>query len=125
MSDAAETILPAIAIVGSMSIPILWFYFDSRNKASRDKVIGKALESGTPIDEVKEMLSDRESERSAVRRMPYRKGLILMAIGFGLFISERMEFFHNDAGPMAGFGIIGMCLGFALLVSDIFNRNRF
>ena len=86
MSGSIEQIIPLVAIVGSMSIPIFWFYFDSRNKASRDQAISKALESGAPLEDVKELYAETESASKAARKMPFRKGLILISLGAALLM---------------------------------------
>jgi len=129
MSGSIEQIIPVVAIVGSMSIPIFWFYFDSRNKASRDQAIGKALESGAPLEDVKELYAETESASKAARKMPFRKGLILISLGLALLMSRELGFFgaqtSEDSGAAGVFGLIGLFLGLAFLVSDFFNRKRF
>jgi hypothetical protein len=126
MSGSIEQIIPLVAIVGSMSIPIFWFYFDSRNKASRDQAISKALESGAPLEDVKELYAETESASKAARKMPFRKGLILISLGAALLMSRELGFFGAHSSGAAGvFGLIGLFLGLAFLVSDFFNRKRF
>ena len=126
MPSTLEVVLPTVFVLGGLSIPVFWFYFDSRNKASRDKVIGQALEAGAPLEDIKEMLAEGGSAAKNQRRMPFRKGLILMAIGFGLLMSRQLGFFDQGDGQGAGvFGLIAFFLGIALLLSDFFNRKRF
>jgi hypothetical protein len=129
MSNALETIMPILVVGGGMSIPIFYFYFESRNKASRDRVIEKAVESGAPLEDVKHIFADQEAQNKSVRKMPFRKGLILMALGGGMLLSRELGFFGPSGSEEAGlggvFGICGLLLGAAIFVSDFFNRKRF
>ena len=129
MSSGPESFIPIIAIAGGLSIPIFWFFFESKNKASRDRMVEKALESGAPLEEVRDLLTEDGAKTKDIRKMPFRKGLILMALGAGLLMSRELEFFGpsgTEESGMAGvFGLCGLLLGAALFTSDIFNRKRF
>ncbi|MCP4770172.1 MAG: hypothetical protein GY879_02020 [Planctomycetes bacterium] len=123
-----ELLIPLFAIVGGLSIPVFWFFYDSRNRASRDRVIEKAIESDLSIDEVRELFKDDNDKPSSPRKMPYRKGLILMGIGIGLLAARKAGYLpqasHDD--PDGGmFGLVALFLGIGLFLSDFFNRKRF
>jgi len=116
----AETIIPIVAIVGAFSIPITWFYFDSRNRRDRTKVVEKALETGTDPEVALRALG--KPSTPTIRR-PFRRGLVLLAIGAALLLSYQLG--YTDHGDHEGqvFGIILSFLGLAFLIGDLLDRG--
>lgn len=117
------TLIALCAILGSFCIPIAWFYFDHKSKERRARVMEKALEVGKSTEEVAQLLKSPDAPRKD-SPIPYRKGLILIAIGGAmLFVySNNMGGSHRDSGmPVAG--TILTFLGLAFLISDFFNRG--
>ena len=123
-----EMLIPLVAVAGGLSIPVFWFFYDSRNRASRDRVIEKAIESDMTVEEVRELFKEDKDKPSSPHKMPYRKGLVLMGIGIGLLTARHFEYM-GEPGPGdvdgAVFGIVGLFLGIGLFLSDFFNRHRF
>ncbi|MHC4380052.1 MAG: DUF6249 domain-containing protein [Planctomycetota bacterium] len=118
-----ETIIALCAILGSFCIPIAWFYFDSKSKERRARLMEKALEVGKPTEEIEQLLKAPDTPRKAAQ-VPYRKGLVLLAIGGAMLFafSSGLGGHHDDDGmPIAG--TILTFLGVAFLLSDFFNRG--
>ena len=123
-----EMLIPLIAVAGGLSIPVFWFFYDSRNRASRDRVIEKAIQSDMSVEDVRELLREDKEKPTAPHKMPYRKGLVLMGIGIGLLTARKLGYMPEpDSGDPDGgiFGIVGLFLGMGLFLSDFFNRHRF
>lgn len=121
-----EKVIAIIAMVGGFSIPLFWFYFDYKAKARRARVAEKALEVGASPEEVMRALEVTEGqtkeEKAAARRMPYRKGLVLCAIGAAMLFSVEH---HAGEREMSVPGTILLFLGLAFLLSDFLNRKSF
>lgn len=120
-----ETLIPVITILGSFSIPIAWFYFDSKAKERRARVIEKALDVGKSPEEAAAWLKEPETapKRSST---PFRRGLILMAIGAALLFvwSSEMGVRQHDETPLPMLGVVLLFLGIAFFLSDLMNRGR-
>ncbi len=124
----AEMFIPIIAIVMVFGIPITAIvteYFQKRNKA---RIIEKAIENNLPIENL--ALDDEPR-----KRLPYRSGMVMVAIGIGVLIfgfamawalgvsgEEDPEIMRAVFG--AG-GAIVLLIGVALLVNDKMNYDRF
>lgn len=119
-----EKFIVIIAMVGGFSIPIIWFYFDFKAKARRASVAEKALEVGASPEEVLRALEATDKPEKEARRTPYRKGLILCAIGLALLFSFEQGHSGGEKEHFTG-GVILTFLGLAFLLSDFFNRKSF
>ncbi len=117
----SDNIVALIAILAAFSIPVFWLYFDHKAKERRAKVLEKALEVGTPPEDVMHALQDGSCRRR--HRIPYRKGLVLLAIGGAMLCAAKIGLGQGDDGlPLVG--LILSFLGVAFLLSDFFNRNQ-
>ena len=124
MSNAEEVLIPVVAIVMSMGIPIAWFYFDSRNKRARYQAVEKLATSVQDPATIEHLLKGERDARER-RRRPYHSGFIVLAVGAGLMVAgpDRHE------GPPEWIGTMLLFIGVALLISDFLNfgfrgRNR-
>jgi len=119
----AVIIIPLVAITGGLSIPIFWLFLDSKAKDRRARVIEKAIEAGHSPQEVVKALNDGEPNARPNRRIRFRKGLVLMAVGLALLVTNDMGYGHGDDGMVVG-GMICLFLGIAFFLSDLFNGKE-
>lgn len=118
-----EKVIAIVAMLGGFSIPLFWFYFDYKAKARRARVAEKALEVGAPPEEILRALEATDKQPEAKeQRLPYRKGLILCAIGAALLFSVEH---HQGERQLNVPGTILLFLGIAFILSDFFNRKSF
>jgi len=115
-----EILIPIVAIVFSLSIPIVAFIVDYFNRKNKMKVIEKAIEKGVTL----EGLSLAEDKKP---RVPYRSGMVALAVGIGVCIFAiligKME---TDAlYPLLGLGSIPALIGIALIINDKINYKRY
>jgi hypothetical protein len=128
LASADEIIIPVMAISLSLFIPIVAIIVDYFQKRTKARIIEKAIEKGLPI----ESLALDEPRGS---RMPYRSGMIMVAIGIGLIIfGFAMSTGLARAGEddaflgqpiFGGGGAIVLLIGIALLINDRMNYKRF
>lgn len=131
-------LIPIVAIVGGLSIPILAIYLDYRKKQLQAKIIEKGIEQGLSTEEIAELVEqyggekEESGEKCNRRRHPFRSGLVLMAIGFAFYMAENSEFLGGSSMPWDRFPMGGsfiayllMGLGAANLISDLLNLGRF
>ena len=116
----ADILVPIVAIVFSLSIPIVAIITELLNRKNKMKVIEKAIEKGMTL----EGLSLWEDKKP---RAPYRSGMIALAAGIGVcifaFFIGKME---TDAlYPLLGLGSIPVLIGAALIINDKINYNRY
>ena len=81
-----ELLIPIVAIIGGLSIPIVAIYFDYRKKKVQAHLIEKAIENGLSMEEIGQLLEqhgmdEKEEKGTPRRRHPFRSGLVLLAIG--------------------------------------------
>jgi hypothetical protein len=130
-----EFIIPIVAILGGLSIPVFVFYFAHRKNQLQADLIEKALEQGLSVEEIHELLVRQgfgEREEKAKYHVPFRRGLVLLAIGVAFYLAANPEVIDADFQPFYLFGSIGslvplllMALGVANLISDGLNFGRF
>jgi undecaprenyl pyrophosphate phosphatase UppP len=113
-------LIPVVAIVFSMSIPIAAIIIDYFNRKSKMKVIEKAIEKGVTL----EGLSLEDKKRP---RMPYRAGMVVLAVGIGIGILGILigQTDREALYPLLGAGSIPALVGIALIINDRINYNRY
>lgn len=84
------------------------------------QVIEKAIEKGLPLDGL-------SLEEKKAPRMPYRAGMIALAVGigvciFGFLIGQTEE---DALFPLIGLGSIPVLIGIALIINDRINYDRY
>lgn len=113
-------LVPIFAIVFSLSIPIIAIIVDHFNRKTKMKVIEKAIEKGVTL----EGLSLEEKKEP---RVPYRSGMIILAVGLGiaifaLFVGQTEE---KALYPLLGIGSIPALIGIALIINDRMNYDKY
>ena len=117
-------IIALVAIIGGLSIPIIWFFFDSKSKERTARVMEKAIEAGHSPEEVMRVLGASETPNpSTTQKVRFRKGLVLIAIGSALLVSNKLGHGHGGDGFLIG-GTIVLFLGFAYFLSDLFTGGH-
>jgi len=112
-----EILIPIIAIVMTMSIPIAWFYFDNRNKEARYRAMERLAQGGQDPKMLERLLADEPTARRSNHRQPYRSGLICIAIGAAFLLATDHD------GPPQWVGTLMFFIGLALLAGDFLNRR--
>lgn len=115
-----ELWIPVVAIVFSLSIPIIAIIVEHLTKKSKMQVIEKAIEKGLPLDGLS--LEDNKGPR-----MPYRSGMIVLAVGIGIGI---FAFLMRNVAEEAFYSLLGLAsiptlIGIALIVNDQINYDRY
>jgi hypothetical protein len=108
--------IPIVAIVMSLGIPIAWFYFDSRNKRARYQAVEKLAQTVQDPITIERILKDEREYRDR-RRTPYHRGIVTAAIGAALLVARPPA--HE--GPPLWICTLLLFVGIALLVSDFLN----
>ncbi len=134
----AALLIPIVAIVGGLSIPILAIILDYRKKHLQARIIEKAIEQGLSTEEIADLLDQHEGKKCDTdsegnrRRHPFRSGLVLLAIGGAFYLADHADMFGGGISPIANFPMGGsfvayllMGLGVANLVADLLNLGRF
>jgi len=113
-------LFPLIIIAMSMSIPIVAIITEHLQKKERMRLVAKAIEHGADLKDLN--LEDPKPRP----RLPYRSGMILVAVGLSLFFSEHFldVRFGNLHFPLMVGGFITGGIGIAQLLNDFLNRNR-
>jgi hypothetical protein len=115
-----ELWIPIIAIVFSLSIPIIAIIVDHFSKKNKMKVIEKAIEKGVTLEGLS--LEDKKAPR-----MPYRAGMVALAVGIGMvllgFLIGQQETYALY--PIMGAGSIPALIGVALIINDRINYDRY
>jgi len=141
MDGPEEVLIPIVAIIGGISIPIVAIIMTYRKQKLQARLIERAIEQGLTIEEIDELLarqgfmdSDSRSEKTPSRtsrqEVPFRKGLILFAVGAAFFLAENPDLVGVEGGWGFGpQGILGgtgnfvayllMGLGGAFVASDL------
>ena len=112
-----EILIPIIAIVMTMSIPIAWFYFDNRNKEARYRAMERLAQGGQDPKMLERLLHDEPVARRTPRQ-PYRSGLICIAIGAAFLLATDHD------GPPNWVGMLMLFIGLALILGDLMNRKQ-
>jgi hypothetical protein len=122
-------LLPLTVVTLAMIIPIVAIIVDHFQKKNKLRVIEKAIEHGVDISSLK--LGD---ECDSGPRLPYRAGMITLAVGVALVVVSRLVLptFGGSFGASGVFqvltvigGAICICVGVAMLINDWMNRDRF
>jgi len=129
-----ELLIPIIAILGGISVPIVAMYFGHRKQQLQGRLIERAIEQGLTVEEIDALLTqqgmnDGASKRpSRSERAPFLRGLILLFIGAAFLITENPKILEGDVylgggnfmGPVGNFvGFLLGGLGLAFFVSDL------
>ena len=118
--DLAGILIPLVVVSLSMSIPIVAIITEHFQKKEKMRLMEKAIEHG--VDP--EQLSLDEPKNP---RLPYRGGMVMLAVGVGLLLTDRfVDFgFGGLHVPLMAGGLIVGLVGLALLINDYMNRDRF
>ena len=126
--DLLSTLIPVIMVTLSMAIPIVAIITDRFQKRDRMRLIEKAIEHGANLEDLK--LED--PDECSGPRLPYRSGMINLAVGLALIIGHQVLQEHLIAAniqhlrlPLLLGGLIVSLVGLALLTNDWLNRDRF
>lgn len=119
--EVLALMIPILAVVMTLLIPIAWFYFDHRNKRARYQAMERLAQSGQDPKMLERMLAGepRHEPRNG-RRTPYKSGLICLAIGLTFMIGS--EYYYHE-GPPGWVGLLLLLIGLALLISDFLARG--
>ena len=112
-------VIPIVAIIFGLAIPIIAIIVDHLNKKSKMRVMEKAIEKGLSLEGL-----SLEDERRL--RVPYRSGMIVLAAGLGLGIFAVLIGQIDDEAiyPLLGIASIPALIGIALLINDRINYDR-
>ena len=112
-------LIPIFAIVFSLSIPIIAIIVEYFNRRNKMRVLEKAIEKDVPLDG----LSLEENKP----RMPYRSGMVTLAVGIGIGIFAVLVGQMEDDAlyPLLGIASILALIGIAFLINDKINYNRY
>jgi hypothetical protein len=133
-TDIEEVLIPIVAIVGGLTIPILALTFAHRKQQMQARIIERAIEQGLTVEEIDELLSrqgfgeENEKKAKQSRAVPFRAGLVVFAIGAAFFLAENPhivgahggwmpEGFLGGAGNFVAYILMG--IGGALIASDL------
>jgi len=121
-SGSAQVAIPVVAVTLSLCIPIVAIIVDHFQKKAKMRLVEKAIEHGVDISDIN---FDGECKEAA--KLPYRDGMVTMAVGIGLLVAGR--YLSAVSSILVGFAMVGgaicLCVGVALLVNDWMNRDRF
>jgi hypothetical protein len=111
--------IPITGIIFGCAIPIVAIIFEHFTKKSKMRVMEKAIENGISPEDMS--LEDKKRPR-----VPYRSGMISLAVGLGIGIFSfvigkiEMDVFH----PLLGIASIPILVGIALIINDKINYDR-
>jgi hypothetical protein len=128
LASVDEVLIPIVAISFSLCIPIVAIITDYFQKRTKARIIEKAIEKGVPIENL-------ALDEPRGNRMPYRSGMVMVAVGLGLAIfgfaltgalqqAGEREFYIPRA-VFGGGGALVFLIGVALLANDRMNYSRF
>lgn len=117
--NMAPTLIPIVAIVFSLSIPIVAIIVEYFNKKSKMRVMEKAIEKGLPLDGLS--LEDKRGPR-----VPYRSGMVLLAVGIGICIFALLigQTESDALYPLLGVASIPTLIGIVLIINDKINYDK-
>lgn len=136
----AALLIPIVAIVGGLSIPILAIILDYRKKKLKAQIIERAIEQGLSVEEIRDLVrehggdedGEEDDEHCKPSRHPFRGGLVVFAVGLAFYLANNAyitgePFSFLDNFPMGGSFVsyLLMGLGVAFLISDLLNLGRF
>jgi hypothetical protein len=113
-------LIPILAVAFGLSIPIVAIIVDHFTKKSKMRVMEKAIEKGLSLEGLS--LEDEKKPR-----MPYRAGMIVLAVGLGLGIFGVLmgQADHDAFYPLIGIASIPTLIGIAMLINDRINYDRY
>jgi hypothetical protein len=112
-------LVPIISIVLALSIPIIAIIVEYFNRKNKLKLFEKAIEKGVTLEGL-----SLEEKRP---RVPYRAGMVLLAVGIGIaifaFLMAQIEIkaFYS----ILGVSFIPALIGIALIINDRINYDRY
>jgi hypothetical protein len=112
--------VPIVAIVFSLGIPIVAIIAEHFTKKAKMRVMEKAVEKGISLEGLS--LDDNKGPR-----MPYRAGMVSLAVGLGVCIlgvllgQDKSHLLY----PILGGGSIPVLIGIALIINDRINYDRY
>jgi len=114
-----NNLIPIVAIAFSLSIPIVAIIIDYFTKKSKMRLMEKAIEKGLPLEGL-------SLEVKKGPRVPYRSGMVLLAIGIGVCIFAILLGQKEDDAlyPLLGLAAIPTLIGIALVVNDKINYDK-
>jgi len=127
-SSWASLFVPLVGAIMIFAIPISAIITDYFQKRDRARLLEKAIERGVPVESLK------FEEESKPQRLPYRSGMVTVAVGLGIVIlglSVGNAITRSGVASLiggsylTGGGILVLLIGLALLINDWMNRKRF
>lgn len=113
--DAGVPIFITLAVVLGCIIPMVAIITEHYNKKGKLRVMEKAIEKGLPLEGL-----SLENERGP--RVPYRSGMVVLAVGIGIGICAVLV--ENTGGFGVGIASILLLIGLALIINDKMNYDR-
>ncbi|MCP4292052.1 MAG: hypothetical protein GY780_09510 [bacterium] len=116
-----QLLIPITVITLSMSIPIVAIITDHLQKKERMRLMEKAIEHGANLESL-----DFEDSANKQKKLPYRSGMVLVAVGIALLSADRfvgIEMFPFHL-PLGLGGLIVLAVGIALILNDFMNRDQ-
>jgi hypothetical protein len=113
------TLIPIIAIVFSLSIPIVAIIMEHFTKKGKMRLMEKAIEKGMPLDGL-------SLQNMKGPRVPYRSGMVLLAVGLGVCIFALLVGQQESDAflPLLGMASVPALIGIALIINDKINHDR-
>lgn len=120
--DLGSFLFPLVIMAMGMSIPIVAIITEHLQKKERMRLIEKAIEHGADLKD----LNLEEPGSSCKPRLPYRNGMVLIAVGLAL--SAAHQFLDVSFGsihvPLLVGGLVTGFIGIAQILNDWINRDR-
>lgn len=134
-NDLDEVLIPLVAIIGGLSIPIVALILQFRKQQLQARLIERAIEQGLTIEEIDELLArqgfaEETAKKKESREVPFRKGFVLFAIGAAFFLAANPRLmgwtegygvqinpWFDSTGNFVGYLLMG--LGVAFSASDL------
>jgi hypothetical protein len=112
-------LLPLVVVTLSMAIPIIAIITEHFQKKDKTRLLEKAIEHGIDPEHL-------ELEEPRKPHLPYRSGMIMVAVGVALGLSDQLGGIGISGirFPLVAAGLIVGLIGVALLVNDRMNRDR-
>lgn len=114
-----ELWIPIVGIVLGCAIPIVAIIMEHLTKKSKMQVMEKAIEKGITLDGL-------SLEEKKLPQVPYRSGMIAMAVGIGLGILGILigQQAPSILYPILGAGAIPTLIGIVLIINDKINYDK-
>lgn len=124
LGEMGSFLFPLVIIGMGMSIPIIAIITDHLQKKERMRLIEKAIEHGADLKDLH--LEDLNSDDNCKPRMPYRSGMILIAVGIALSVGHLFldASFGSIHFPLLVGGLLTGLIGVAQILNDWINRDH-